>query len=93
MVSIASSENVFRVESLTEKDPKPTYTKIWDIMKTSSISLTRILKGCLGVGKLFARRVPFKHSQEKKLGGVDWCTHMLSHWEGVSLVFLMAALA
>ena len=55
MASIICSENVSRVESLTEKDPKPTYTETWDIMKMSSGILTRILNGCLAGGKRCAR--------------------------------------
>ena len=67
MASTVSSENVSRVESLTEKDPKPTYTETPDIVKISPGSLTRIVNGCIGVRKRCARWLPLQVSEEQKL--------------------------
>ena len=59
-----------------------TYAKIQDIMKISSVSLTRILHNCFGVRKRCARWVPHNLSEEQKRGRVDWCTHMLGKFDG-----------
>ena len=82
MAMTVSPESVSRVESLIKKDPKMTYAEIQDIMKISSGRLIGILHDFLGVRKRYARRVPHKLSEEQKLGGVDWFTHMLRKFDG-----------
>ena len=82
MATSITPENVSRVESLIEKDPKMTYTEIPDAMMISSGSLTCILYNCLGVRKRCARWVPHNLNEEQKRGRVDWCTHMLRKCDG-----------
>ena len=82
MATNATTENVSRVESLVNKDPKMTYAEIQDIMKISSGSLTRILHDYRDVRKRCAGWVPHNLSQEQKRGRVDWCTHMLRQFDG-----------
>ena len=81
MATTVTPENVPRVESLIEKDPKMTYAEIQDIKKISSGSLTHILHDCLGVTQCCTRWVSHKVSEEQKQGRVDWCTHMLRKFD------------
>ena len=71
MATTVTPENVSRVEVLIKKDPKMTYAEIRDIMKISSVVLTRIFHDCLGVSKRCARCVPRKLNEEQKQGRVD----------------------
>ena len=82
MATTVILENISRVESLINKDPKMAYTEIQYIMKISSGSLTRIFLDCLGVRKHCARWVPHNLSEEQKRSGVDWCTHILRKFDG-----------
>ena len=81
MAMTVTPENVSRLESLIQKDPKMTYAEIQDIVKISSGSVTRILYDCLGVKKRCARWVPHNLSEDQKRGRVDWCTHMLRKFD------------
>ena len=82
MATTVTPENVSRVESLIEKDPKMANAEIQDIMKISSGSLTRILHIGFGVRKRCARRVPHNLSEEQKRGRADWCSHMQRKFDG-----------
>ena len=53
------------------------YAEIQDIMKISSVSLSRFILYCLGVRKRWAHWVPHNLSEEQKRGRVARCTHML----------------
>ena len=77
MISTFIPQNVFTVECLIEKDPKPKDAEIQDIMKISSGGLTRILHNCLGVRKRDVSCVPHNLNGEQEVGRVDWCTSML----------------
>ena len=65
MAKTVTPESVSRVESLIKKNPKMAFTKMQDIMKISSGSLTCILHDCLGVRKRCARWVPHNPSEEQ----------------------------
>ena len=81
MATTVTPENISRVGSLIKKDPTKTYAEIKDIMKISSGSLTRILHDCLCVRKQTCW-VSHKLNEEQKWGRVDWCTYMLSKFDG-----------
>ena len=82
MATTVTPEDVPRVESLIEKDPKMTYAEIHGIMKISSGSLTRIHHDCLGVRKHCTRWLTLNLSEQQKPGTVDWCTHKLRTFDG-----------
>ena len=82
MATTVTPEKVSRVESLIKKDPTMIYVEIQDVMKISSGSLIRILYDSLGVRRRCTRWVPHSLCEEQKRGNVDWCTHMLSKFDG-----------
>ena len=77
-----TTENVSRVESLLEIDPKMTYAEIQHIVKISSTSLTHILHYSVGIRKSCEVWSPTTCVKSKQRVREDWCTHMLGTFGG-----------